>query len=1050
MKMPFFSRSAPFRFRAGLASLLTLFACAPLSRGAVPGFATLVEFTGTTGSQPGATPYAGLFQASDGDYYGTTSLGGTANVGSVYRVTSSGTFTSLRSFTGAAQPTGGLYPVAGLAQHTDGTFYGSTSGDYQNNGGYGILFKISPNGQTFSNYAILTGFAGNYKGVQPMGAMIKASDGNFYGTTQYGGTGTVNYGTLFKVTSAGAFSTQIEFSNNSTNNKGASPNGKLLDGGNGFLYGTTVSGGASTFGTVFKFKLSNGALTTLAAFTGSSGQYPGKSPIGALMLASDGNIYGTTANGGTTNSGVIFRVNRSTDAVTTLAQFTDYTGTVKGALPIGGLAQGNDGYLYGATRNGPGSSGSEDYGTIYRMSTGGVLTPQVFNFTGTSGDVKGKNPYGDLIKGTDGYIYGTTLAGGSSDKGTVFRLDTSLITTGGPVVTTGDATSVTTTSATLAGTVNPNGLATTWQFEYGTTTSYGSVMPLTATAAGNGTAALSVSTALSGLTAGTTYNYRIKATNVNGTTTGSNATFTTVGGSSAPVVVTGSATSIGNNTATLNATVNPSGLATTWQFEYGTTTSYGSMMPVTPGSLTAGSSAQAVSIALTGLAPGTTWHFRIKATNDNGTTTGSDVTFSTTGTPQAPLVVTGAALSITGTSGTLNGTVNSQGSPTTWQFEYGADLSYGSSIPLTPSNINTGTSDPVSITLGGLSPGTTVYYRLKATNTVGTVYGSGGSFTTAQPPAVVTQAAIAITTTGATLLGTVNPNGVSSTWQYEYGTDTSYGQVAPAQPGTTGTGNSPETVPFNLSGITPGATIHYRLKAVNSAGTAYGADLVFTTKQPPTVLTSTVSNLTSKTATLNGSVNPRGVAATWQFEYGTTTAYGQTLPVTAGDAGSGNVPVNVNVALSGLEPNTLYHYRLKAVSTYGTSTTTDAVFTTSGNLASWRLAHFGSSENTGNAANNADPDGDGISNLFEYAFGLNPNANDAGSFPKPSFNGSVLLASFNTPAGVGDITYGAEVSTNLNSWSSIADSGSGTAHTFAAPVSPNGRTYMRFRVTVKP
>ncbi len=507
--------------RATVSAAVVLFS-AVLSPAQVPAFNTLVEFTGTTGSAVGARPYAELMQASDGDFYGTTARGGIADVGTVYKVTAGGTFTPLRAFTAAAQPTGGLYPVAGLAEHTDGMLYGTTSGDFAS-GSYGIAYKMTASGGSFTNFLFFAGQQATNKGSTPLGSMIKASDGFFYGTTQYGGTGTVNFGTIYKINPAtGALTTVIQFSNNGSNNKGASPNAKLIDGGDGYLYGTTFAGGTGDFGTVFKLRVSNGSLTTLATFTNASSPNPGKWPIGAMVLASDGHLYGTTVNGGAFNAGVIYRVNRTTSVVTTVVEFNDNAGVKQGAWPVGAMAQGNDGYLYGTTQNG----GAGDHGTIFRYTPGGALTPRLFDFTGQSGAVKGQGPYGGLLKAADGRIYGTTQFGGTVSNGTVFRL------TIPPVVVTGAATAVTATSATLGGAVNPLGLPATWQFEYGTTTSYGSARPLVPGTTG-GNVAEAVSANLTGLTPGTLYHYRIKATGVGSgaIATGSDATFTTGGGS---------------------------------------------------------------------------------------------------------------------------------------------------------------------------------------------------------------------------------------------------------------------------------------------------------------------------------------------------------------------------------------------------------------------------------------------------------------------------------------------------------------------------------------
>ena len=135
---------------------------------------------------------------------------------------------------------------------------------------------------------------------------------------------------------------------------------------------------------------------------------------------------------------------------------------------------------------------------------------------------------------------------------------------------TGSATSVTTTTATLNGTVDPNGRATTWYFEYGTSTSYGS--KTAEKSAGSGTSTTGVSAPVSGLTRGRLYHYRLVATSDAGTSRGADQTFSTV---TAPTAVTGAASSIAPTSATLNGTVTPNGQATSWYFEYGTSTSYG-------------------------------------------------------------------------------------------------------------------------------------------------------------------------------------------------------------------------------------------------------------------------------------------------------------------------------------------------------------------------------------------------------------------------------------------------------------------------------------------
>jgi hypothetical protein len=205
-----------------------------------------------------------------------------------------------------------------------------------------------------------------------------------------------------------------------------------------------------------------------------------------------------------------------------------------------------------------------------------------------------------------------------------------------PEAETTPASNVKGATATLNGTVDPEGAATTYWFEYGTTTAYGSKVPFFPASAGSGVNPIAVNAALSGLQPNTTYHFRVVASNEFGETEGDDQTFTTM---KLPVVKTQPATKVTDVTATLNGTVNPEGEATTYQFEYGKTTAYGSKAPVTAASAGSGNSAVTVSEAIAGLAPGTTYHYRLVATNGGGTVNGSDVTFTTSGGP-----VSGAAL----------------------------------------------------------------------------------------------------------------------------------------------------------------------------------------------------------------------------------------------------------------------------------------------------------------------------------------------------------------------------------------------------------------------
>lgn len=295
-----------------------------------------------------------------------------------------------------------------------------------------------------------------------------------------------------------------------------------------------------------------------------------------------------------------------------------------------------------------------------------------------------------------------------------------------------------------------------------------------------------------------------------------------------PVTVTTSATAITTTGATLTGTVNANNTTASNTFEYGLTTAYGSTVNATPATST-GNTATAISATLSGLLPGTTYHYRAISANANGTSYGSDSVFTTLTAP-VPLVTTGAAGSVTNSGATLTGTVNANNTTTVNTFEYGLTTAYGSTANATPATATGNTTTSMSATLSGLLPGTTYHYRAVSANANGTAYGSDMSFTTTlQPsPAATTGNATAVTGTTAVLNAMVNANGAATLVSFEYGPTTSYGSVANAAPYPV-SGNTLTNVAASISGLQPGITYHYRIKAVNSGGTTYGGDMSFST-----------------------------------------------------------------------------------------------------------------------------------------------------------------------------------------------------------------------------
>lgn len=359
---------------------------------------TVYNFTGGTTS--GQYPwYVTLVQGTSGALYGTTYQGGAHSNGTVFSVTTSGTQTIVYSFKGGT--TDGANPTGGLTLGTDGNFYGTTQQGGTKSSG--IVFKMTSSGTE----TILHNFNGTTDGSFPWGPPIEASDGNFYGTASGGGN--KGNGVVYKVTSSGTFSVIYEFDVT----HGFAPIAPPTQGTDGFLYIPASEGGAEYCGTIVQLTTA-GVVNNYYSFPcGSSGSFP----IGSLVQASNGNFYSTTQNGGSYGEGTIYQVTTGL-AVTVLHNFGAVFGDC--TYPGAGMVLGTDGKYYSSASDG----GGHGDGCLFNTTTSGTYTG-LYSFNNTSNGTQ-ISPLAPPVQLTSGLFYGVTEFGGASNDGTVYSLNMGL------------------------------------------------------------------------------------------------------------------------------------------------------------------------------------------------------------------------------------------------------------------------------------------------------------------------------------------------------------------------------------------------------------------------------------------------------------------------------------------------------------------------------------------------------------------------------------------------------------------------------------------------
>ena len=375
---------------------------------------------GTFDLSNGQFPAGPIVQGFDGNFYGTTSEGGNngTEYGTVFRITPGGTITSLYSFCAQIDCTDGSSPFGGLTLGRNGNLYGTTLG-----GGAqykcGTVFMITPTGQLTTLHSFQLS-----EGCTIYSGLIQASDGNFYGTTYAGGTSSICYsgcGAIFKVTPNGMLTTLYSFCMQSGCLDGSNPMKALMEGSDGNLYGSTGQGGANGQGTLFKISFA-GVFTSLHSFDGTDGSSP-SAPL--VQAARTFNGYGGTFGGGSQNSGTFFSSTTS-GSVMTLYNFCSLPNCADGYWPSG-ITQGTNGIFYGANLIGGSTAEScvqgfsQGCGTLFAITPSGTFR-LLHTFCTTKACADGVWPGGGLIQGTDGNFYGTTEEG----IGSVFKLSVGL------------------------------------------------------------------------------------------------------------------------------------------------------------------------------------------------------------------------------------------------------------------------------------------------------------------------------------------------------------------------------------------------------------------------------------------------------------------------------------------------------------------------------------------------------------------------------------------------------------------------------------------------
>jgi len=826
-------------------------------------------------------------------------------------------------------------------------------------------------------------------------AIVSSSEGTAFGSILSFTTATVpavNTAAASGITPTGA-----------TLNGSGIPNGASASGW--FRYSNTNPGSCSdSFGNRAPSSSSSslGAGSTLIPFGQSiTGLVPG---VTYYYCAIVGNSYGTGFGAVLSFTTPAMAPTVTTGSATSL---TRTTGVLSGYANPGGDATTA---WFRFSTSSPGSC-NDSFGTRAPAAGGSAVSAG-------SGNTYFSQPISGLTPATT-YYYCALAA---NSIGTTIGAVQSFITPSSPTATTAGVTYLTTSSATINGTGNPNRATAAGWFRYSTTNpvtcddKFGSRSPLSGgTSLGNDIYDQPFSQGLSGLSGGTTYYYCAIVASSEGTAFGIVQSFTTSG---IPTATSSAASGVNSTGATLKGEGVPNGASASGWFRYSNTNpgscndSFGSRAPSSSSvSLGAGTTSVPFGQSISGLQPGTTYYFCAIVSNTYGTGFGSVLSFATPA--MAPTVTTGSASGLTRTSGTLGGYANPGGDATTAWFRFGTaspgtcNDSFGTRAPATGgSALGSGSSNTsFSQPIGGLSPATTYYYCALAANSMGTAMGAVQTFVTPSSPKAFTASATYVTDTAATLNGAGNPSRASATGWFRYSStnpgacDDKFGSRAPVTSGVA-LGNDIYDQPYSqtISGLSPATTYYYCAIIASTEGMAFGAVMSFTTSTVATVTTNAATGISATSATLNGAGNPNGASASGWFRYSNTNpgtcsdSFGWRAPSSSSTSlGAGNTSVPYGQSISGLSPGTTYYYCAIVSNSYGTGfgavltfvTPAMAPTVTTGSASSLTMT-------TGVLSGYANPGGDATTAWFRFSTASPGTCNDSFGTRAPATGGSAL------------------------------------------------------------